>query len=305
MRRNPRLLLLALALVAGAVFVMLLSLTVWRPPKGPPLPNPNGYDDFTKAGEAVVGNPSEAPALDRDHLAALVSTNAEALRLVRLGLTRQCVMPFESALTNTALNLQQLAKTKSLAHLLAAEGRLREMEHRPGEAAQSYVDLMRFSNELSRGGFIITRLVGIACETMGYMPLGKLVPNLSANEARAVLTALDKLDADRVTWAEVQQNERRFMRHQIRQLLNPIGWAVGWWQSRRALQQAETKHNQVVARERRLAVELALQCYQAKQGYPPARLDELVTNYLSRVPEDPVSGQPMGYRAQGTNWQVH
>jgi hypothetical protein len=269
------------------------------------LPNPNGYDEFVKAGEAVLGNVGDFPTLDHDSLAALVSTNAEPLRLLRLGLTRQCVMPMDSALTNAAGGMNQLARMKRLVQLLAAEGRLREMENRPAEAARSYVEALRFGNEMSRGGFIITRLVGIACEAIGYAPLAKLVPKLNPDEARAVLRDLDKLDTGHVTWAEVKQSERRFMRYQIRQHLNPITWVMGWWQSRRAVQRAELKHKTVVAHEHLIVAELALRGYQSEQGHPPARLDDLAIHYLSHVPVDPFSGQPLVYRAQGTNWLLY
>ena len=158
---------------------------------------------------------------------------------------------------------------------------------------------------MSRGGFLITRLVGVVCEAIGYAPLAKLVPKLNPDEARAVLTDLDKLDAGRVTWAEVQQSERRFMRYELGKQFNPIIWVMRWWQIRQAMQRAETKHKTMVARERLLAAELALRCYQSKQGHPPARLDELTTKYLSHVPQDPFSGQPLVYRAQGTNWLLY
>jgi hypothetical protein len=305
MFRNPRLLLLAFALVAGAVLVALLASTIGRSPARTPLPNPNGYDDFVKAGEAVLGNVGDFPTLDHDSLAALVSTNAEPLRLLRLGLTRQCVIPMDTALTNAAGGMNQLARMKRLVQLLAAEGRLREMENQPVDAARSYVDAIRFGNEMSRGGFIITRLVGIACEAIGYAPLAKLVPKLSPDEARAVSKDLEKLDAGRITWDEVKQSERGFMRYQIRKHVNPIMWVMGWWQSRQAVQRAELKHKTVVAHERLLLVELALRCYTSQQGHPPARLDDLVTNYLSKVPQDPFSGQPLIYRAQGTNWLLY
>ena len=111
MFRRPRFLLLGLALIVG-VFIAVLLVTVGRSPAGPPLPNPNGYDDFIKAGAAVMGN--DFPALDRDRLAALVSTNAEPLRLLRLGLTRQCLMPLDSTLTNNAA-LTQLSWMPRLA----------------------------------------------------------------------------------------------------------------------------------------------------------------------------------------------
>jgi hypothetical protein len=306
MFRHPRFLLIAFALAAVAVLVALPPFTLGRSPARPPLlPNPNGYDDFVKAGEAVLGYVSDCLTLDHDSLAALVSTNAEPLRLLRLGLTRQCVMPMDTALTNAAGGMNQLARMKRLVQLLAAEGRLRQVENQPSDAARSYVDAMRFGNEMSRGGFIITCLVGIASEAIGYAPLAKLVPKLNPNEARAVSKDLDKLDAGRITWAEVKQGERRFMRYQIRQHVNPITWVMGWWQSRQAVQRAELKHKTVVAHERLLAVELALRCYLSEQEHPPARLDALATNYLSHVPEDPFSGQPLVYRAQGTNWLLY
>ena len=131
------------------------------------------------------------------------------------------------------------------------------------------------------------------------------MPKLNPDEARAVLKDLDKLDAGRVTWAEVKQGEKRYMRYEIRKHGNPIMRVMNWWQSRQAVQRAELKHRPVVAHERLLLAEIALRCYQSEQGNPPARLDELTTKYLSRVPQDPFSGQPLIYRAQGTNWLLY
>jgi hypothetical protein len=309
---KPRLLLLAFALAAGAVLVALLASTIGRAPVRPPLPNPNGYDDFIKAGEAVLGDVSDWLVLDHDGLRDLVSTNAEPLRLLRLGLTRHCIMPMESALTNNAAfsltnnaAFRHLPGIKRLGQLLAAEGRLREMENQPAEAAQSYVDAIRYGNEMSRGGFLITWLVGNLCEKVVCARLAKLVPKLNPDEARAVLKDLEKLDFGRVTWAEVQQSEGRERRYELRKPLNPIMGVRVWWEWRREMQYAKWKYKNVVARERLLAAELALRCYQSERGLPPARLGELATNYLSHVPEDPFSGKPLIYRAQGTNWLLY
>ena len=49
MPRKSRTLVFALV----AIFVLgVLALTLGRAPPRPPLPNPNGYDDFVKAGAA-------------------------------------------------------------------------------------------------------------------------------------------------------------------------------------------------------------------------------------------------------------
>ena len=302
MPRKIRTLLLALVVVFVVAALSLIVFIVRPLPARPPLPNPNGYDDFVRASEMVTGDLDE---LDREGLRPLVSTNAEALRLLRLGLSRESLMPMDSALTNAAGMLSQLAGMKRLVRLVAAEGRLREMEDRPAEAARSYVDAIRFGNEMSRGGFLITRLVGIACEAIGYAPLARVVPKLSREDARIVLTELEKLDAGRVTWAEVLRGEKHYARYQLRSRFNPIMWVSGWWQSRAGKERAEGKHKLVIAHERLLATELALRDYRSEQGHPSARLDDLVANYLSRVPQDPFTGQPLIYRVQGTNWLLY
>src|SRR5262245_15815995 len=95
---------------------LLVGLTAWRfyPSRAPTqiLPTPNGYDDFLKAGSTIRGPLDDAPKLEQSALAALVSTNAESLRLARLGLTRACVVPF-----NPTLPPSDLINTKNLALL--------------------------------------------------------------------------------------------------------------------------------------------------------------------------------------------
>jgi hypothetical protein len=305
MALTGRKLLLALAVFVVGILLAALAITLSGPPTRSPLPNPNGYNDFLKAAAVLTGDVGNASTLAHDDLRALVSTNAESLRLLRLGLTRGCSAPTDSAMRNVPGMMSDLASFKSLARLLEEEGRLAEMENRYGDAAHSYLDTIRLGNAISRGGFIINRLVGIACEAIGLGPLAKLVPKLKPDEARSLITALERIDAGHVTWAEVVRNERSFARHQLRNTLNPIPWVVGWWQSRQAMEKTQTKHKTVIAHERLLAAELALRCYQSEKATVPTRLDELATNYLAKVPQDPFTGQPLIYRPQGTNWLLY
>ena len=294
--------LLALAVVFVLAMLTLLFLSRGRTTALHPLPNPNGYDDFLKAAALLTGDIGNASTLGHDDLRALVSTNAESLRLLRLGLTRDCSVPTDSAMTNISGVLGDLAHLKSLVRLLSEEGRLAEMETRYADAAHSYLDAIRFGNEISRGGFIIHRLVGIACEAIGDTPLGKLAPKLTSGEARPVIAELEKIDRAGVTWAEVRQNEERFAQYQLSKNFNPFAWAMARWQSWRSVRQSEMRHNRVVAHVRLLTAELAVRCYQSEQGSAPSGLEQLVPKYLQRVPLDPFSGGALIYRPQGTNW---
>ena len=305
MPRRIRILLLALVVIVALAMPLLIMFTAGRSPAPPALPNPNGYDDFLKAAALLTGDVANASTLDHDGLRALVSTNSESLRLLRLGLSRSCSVPTDSAMTNITGVLSDLANLKSLVRLLAEEGRLAEMENRYVDAARSYLDAIRFGNETSRGGFIITRLVGVACEAIGGSPLAKLVPKLEPDEAQSVITVLEKVDAARVTWEEVRRNESRFSRYQLRKGFNPILWAITRWQHWRSVQRGATRHKRIVARERLLTAELALRCYRSEQGRAPTALEQLVPKYLQRAPSDPFSGHPLVYRPQGANWLLY
>jgi hypothetical protein len=297
--------LLVLALLAALAVAVLLIITLGPAPAPVPLPNPNGYDDFLKAGAAASVDVGDYPTLDHEAPRHLVSTNTESLRLLRLGLTRQCLMPTETAMTNMAGMMNDLAGMKRLAQLLAAEGRLHELDDQPVAAAYTYLDAIHFGNEISRGGVLINRLVGVAVEAIGRFPLAKLVPRLTPTEARKVIAELEKIDSAHLTWDEIRRNEGRYARHEMLARPNPIVWGILWWQLQAPIQRATEKHNRIIAQERLLATELALRCYQSDKARAPARLDELVPDYLSRVPQDPFSGKAMVYRPQGTNWLLY
>lgn len=306
MPRKIRILLLPAVVILALASVLLIFFTAGRPAATPPPPNPNGYDDFLKAAALLTGDVGNASTLDHDSLQALMSTNAEPLRLMRLGLSHNCSVLTDSARTNISNVLADLANLKSLARLLAEEGRLAEMEGRYADAAQDYADVIRFGNEISRGGFIINRLVGIACEAIGDTPLSKLAPKLSPDEARRVAGELEKLDSTGITWDEVRRNERKLVSYQLRQrMFNPFAWAMSRWQNWQSVKRAEMRNNRLAAHLRLLTTELALRSYQAEQGRIPAGLEQLVPKYLQHVPSDPFSGKPMIYRPQGTNWLLY
>jgi hypothetical protein len=291
-----------LAVILVLAIVSLVILPRGRPHVRLPLPNPNGYDDFLKAAALLTGDVRNASTLGHCGLRALVSTNAETLRLIRLGLSHDCLIPTDSAMTNLSVVKAELASLMNLARLLAEEGRLAEMEDRNGDAAQSYVDVIRFGNEIDRAGLIIYSLVGIACESFGQTPLSKLVPKLSSKEARPLIAELEKIDSAGITWHDLPQDEYRTARSQLGTGFNPITLVTGLWQNWWSFKPADVRYKRAVAHVRLLTLELALRCFQSKQRIMPTALEQLVPKYLQHVPTDPFSGRPLICRPQGTNW---
>ena len=253
---------------------------------------------------ALTGDLDNSSTLDHDALRDLVATNSEPLRLVRLGLSRRCMVSVEAKTTD-------FPRLKSLALLLAAEGQLAELENRPADAASSYVDAIHLGNEITRGGSIRNLLAGRTSAEIGAVPLAKLVPGLTCEQARPLIARLEQIDDHRVTWDEAWQNENALMRQEPHKSANPINsfdpidWVTGFWQHPLEIKKLEDYHNIWVARARLLMTEVSLRCYQAEQGRGPIRLEQLVPKYLHSVPLDPFGGQSLVYRSQGTNWLLY
>jgi hypothetical protein len=214
--------------------------------------------------------------LDHDALRALVATNAEALRLVRVGLSRRCAVPTELTIANLAAGSADLIGLKTLARVLSAEGRLAEMENRPADAARSYLDAIRLGAQMSHRGVMMNRLVGIACEGVGCIPLVKLLPKLTCDEMRPLITQLEVIDTNAVTWAEVVRNENRFVRTQAGTYPNPIKLVQDLWQSRTIRKASQERHELAVVHLRLLATEMALRCYLCDHANAPGSLEQLV-----------------------------
>jgi hypothetical protein len=307
MKSNVRRLMVIVGVIAVLVAAGILAMIlIGRPAVPLALPNPNGYDDLLKAGQAVIGKIDDTPDLDHESLRALVTTNAEALRLLRVGLARDCAVPTDAQIANFgAVITGDLVALKSLAKMLSAEGRLAEIDNRPADATRSYTDSIRLGNEMSRGGLLINRLVGIACEHMGLIPLVKLLPKLNCEQMRAVVAELEQIDEGTVPWREVLQNENRFVRAQMGKYPNPIKLLSDLWQGRRMRRGALETHDLAAAHLRLLIVELALRSYKCDQGSGPGNLTQLVPKYLREVPKDPFNGKPLTYRPSGTNWVLY
>ena len=291
---------MTLLLVAALVGILFYGRT-----SPPPLPNPNGYHDLTKAGQAVRGDLDGLADRDLGGLRVLVATNAEALRLLRVGLSRNCSVPTDEAIANFCGASRDLIALKSLARLLNAEGRLAELENRPTDAAQSYLDAMRLGTKMCHGGLMINRLVGIACEGFGSISFVKLLPKLTCDQMRPLIEQLERIDRQAVAWKEVLRNEDRFVRAQMGNPPNPIKLASDLWNSRNTRRACEERHDLAAAHRRLLTVELALRSYQCDEGKALAGVQGLLPKYLHRMPIDPFTGHQLVYKQTGTNWLLY
>ena len=259
----------------------------------PPLPSPNGNDDFVKAQKLLVGNPADFERGSLEELRKHLTENAEVLKLVREGLAKQCRVPL--LFSTNYLTLRSLSDVKRVTRLLEAEGRLAELERRTNDAVRIYLETIRYGQESCRGGVMIDHLVGIACGTIGINALQQLTSTLDAATCRATAVQLQQLERQQESPKDVLRNEAEWVRRTI-----PV------WQrvpamiplvslTRRAQNNFMTRCNQSGLQLKRLIVDQAVRAYELDRGQHPKSLDQLVPDYLDAVPVDPATGTKLTY----------
>jgi hypothetical protein len=278
-------------LIAGAVFAFLL-MPGSRPPK-PILPVPNGYDDFLNAAQQAVSleHRNYGDGTDEE-LRNLVNLNQPALAQARAGFKHQTRVTTDYSLSPdlyAAQHMPVLANLKKLALAFRAEGELAAREGRTSDAAQVYLDLIRFGQEICRGGLLIDRLVGIACERMSLDQLQALAPELQAAACKNAARTLENMDGSRDSLETVLAEEQRWAlattdwRGRIFIMLRPKALKA-------ARDNAVHKVAEVQLRERELTLDLAVRAYRFDHGSGPQQASQLVPEFLAAIPKNPVTG---------------
>jgi hypothetical protein len=288
------LLVIVIGIGVGA-FVLFL-----RQPAKPLLPSPNGYDNYLSAANNLIGANVNTGATNFDAMRRNIAENQDALRQVRKGLEFRCeipVVPFGNGLPS------ELSSFKGLSQILRTEGDLALSGGRTRDAANSYLDGIRFGQEVSRG-VLIYNLVGIAIEYNAITSLARCKEKLSQADRQFVLDRLSILATNREPFSAVSERERMFMRVSQKSLWQTVAWPYLWYKMRPALQKAEDKGLQNSARIELLRAELALELFKETNHRWPTTLAEL---QLVPPPADPFGPDNalLSYLPKATEYQLY
>jgi hypothetical protein len=271
----------------------------------PTVPAENGYDDFVRAGELLLGDRADIRALSGGQLRDYLVKHQESLMLARAGMKRPCSVPWRE----DALDPKSLDGPRQLARLFVAEGRWYAAEGHLADAIQSDLDGIRIGQAIPMGGLLMDHLVGGAYELSGLDALHLLVGRLGdgdcarlANSLTALLS-VNRESFDEIAWREQRHNDltrpwtERLIYLQVAPQL-AAGRAV-------ERQNFEDQTNSIICRGRLLLAHIALRRYRLANHAYPTSLDELVLQYLDAVPVDPFSGKNLIYRRLEEGYQLY
>ena len=285
-----------LFVLANIIIVLMVALGAFELPPPKPMPNPNGYDDFVKAGKMLILTTNDFSTMTEVELAALVATNAEALKLVRVGLSQECRVPNDYSTNYIDLLLPQLASQKQLALSFCAEGRLATLQGRTNDAAQSYLDAANFGLHCGQGGVLIYKLVDLACESLGRSGLAPLLDGVGPQECRKVAQTLEMMDVAEDSEAQIWKQEKEYGR-KTGTLGQKIAALMLYKQRQQTMAKFEAKYQKNQLARRQMMIDFAARAYQLDKGKPPAAVNGLVPDYLKAIPKAPVSGSNLVLRA--------
>jgi hypothetical protein len=289
--------------------VPLLLLVAWWPSGKPKsrsvLPNPNGYDSFIKLAGQLQGIPAIGPCwtnatwrvMPIADLRSFVTTNSGFLELVREGLRLPCHAPTDYDEGYQTRYEHVLGGCKRLGHCLVGEGYLAELDGKPADALQSYLDCQRLGQESSRGALIFDRSVGLVIEHLGLTYVLPLIPTLDAVNARKCLEGLMTLDKTHDAPAVNFANEDEWISKAF-----PLGQRIALqihpmmrkdnrdWRDKFA-----NKVGLLQASRRRAIVETAARLFELDMGRRPTGYADLVPAYLKAIPLDPTIGKEIAH----------
>ena len=277
------------------------------PPTPPPapraLPNPNGYDDLVKAVQMLAGVELPKGLATVDERKRFLARQAAVLETARLGLNRPCCVPLRYDQSDHRRNFGQFHPLEEVFQL---EGETAREEGRISDAVQSYLDLYRLGQAISRGGLRVDHLQAASCEVSAALWLGRLQDRLSEDDCHTVLAAIERIEA---TWESLDDQVateilwRRWSRY-----LDGFPWAPveipsveSYWQ--RTFMKSDDNHRRAFLQL--LVTTMVLRRYSLDHGEFPPSLVDLVPDYLPAVPEDPHSGRPLCYRRQTDGYRLY
>ena len=148
--------------------------------------------------------PKEVSALEKKRF---VRRKSGALQMARTALT----MTYRCPPVRDPLQIfPELAQFRELARAFVLEADVREEGDKLPAAVGSCLDAMQLGDTVPRGGALLQKMVGIACEGIGRNALWKRVDKLDALTARVAAHRLERLLQGRLPLREAFREEKEY-----------------------------------------------------------------------------------------------
>ena len=153
----------------------------------------------------------------------LLDANRDTLATLREGLKQPYMDTYVRSMKTM---FPYFAQDRAIARLLSVEAQTRAERGDWSGAMQSSLDSVELGAKLPRGGPLIGRLVGIACEAIGRKQVWKIVSHLDAAQTRAALARMEAIRAQHIPYADTLQEEDWGIQASLREIMDGPNWRM-------------------------------------------------------------------------------
>jgi type II secretory pathway pseudopilin PulG len=179
----------------------------------PVMPQPNAFDVYVSAGNAVTGEKQIQDAVGSKPTASYSLEQKQALVRQNVGVVNTLHKGFAYPYLNPPVRsfrtlLPYYKSFRGLARLLSLRGHVRAEKGDWMGATDSYLDAMRIGADIPHGSPLLGALVGINCQSVGRKPIWGVVEHLNAAQSHVVLTRLTNIMEKHLPFADSIQEEK-------------------------------------------------------------------------------------------------
>jgi hypothetical protein len=299
----------SLALILLVVLTPLLTLfyRLLTPPslaEAPPLPSPNGFDDFVSAGNMVppvLVNAVRAPT-SRHAFKQVFIDLQPAADLVARGLQKDSLVPLEDLDRWGGVKNETAQAVDRAGSALYLRG---EYLRRYGTIDQYLAELlalMKLEQEAGRGS------IWMLSQFSNWQPvatsrLRSEIHRLDASQLRELGARLRELDSSREPFD--QRAERQLLYDQNAVWTRRLNIILNRWSGKAPFASERTIDQWRVSHLRLFIADVAAQTFWLDHGRPADSWQELVPEYLPAIPRDAIVDAPLRYRRQGSRYVIY
>ena len=261
-----------------------------------PMPDPNGYEYFIRAGEMVT---YDRNLLTNDNDLAwsrpIYDSNQLALAEFRRGMEFECRVPRLPVDEGSWQSfLGEWRSVRQIRVVLRADAVLSRAAGRHEHSARCGMEMIRFGHKVCRGGVVINALDSSSAIRSGEDILRKECRNLDARTLRSLCGELLELDANREKYDEILTRDRKVDRI-FSSRFEDIPDRLKDFFDFEAKRQVRFHFEWSRTRSRLLILILALEAHRKETGAHPSELAELLPSVLNEIPEDPFGNPEFAY----------
>lgn len=173
----------------------------------PVMPNPNAFDFYVVAGNAVTFEDRMKPNVTYSSAQkeAFILPDVSAITTLHQGFDYPYLHP---PCRDFNMIFPYYAKFRKLARLLALRGQVQAIKGDWQGATDSYLDAIRMGEDIPHGATLIGALVGMVCQSIGRKPMWNTIEHLNVSQSHTAINRLTSILERHYAFADTIQEEK-------------------------------------------------------------------------------------------------